>query len=428
MMRVCARTRRPSYVSSVHIRTRMCVCVTHTHIRVCVHVYIYICRRVHVNAQVTMDSWPWKLHSKDPDALRDFYAAHSCCIDAWFGEVIREAYPTQVGAMVPDFAEMQRIIARHLPMCNMGLEALIALVRQAVPYSKAKPSIEALAYLGMLQQASLAHANSGGQSLFQDRRKELELEGLPLLQATKASRRLAAGWRRTDVAWANRGVHIHKRDNPACTRAEARLKFNELLEQYAAMTPEQRAAVDVQPEEEHRDIAAEIDTGITEDERQRLNGWLYGSGRWPISPNILSDFCGGRVSGFANCSHERRWSGKDRLVIQDENLIPDELAFEHRYSCSARHPGLCFTADADLYQDCCRLAASFERFFTTEDQGKYFRILDPDVVHHIPINLRLPPSPRDAADLKKLFSLCFGIIFGARVNCALALVTDLRRC
>ena len=65
------------------------------------------------------------------------------------------------------------------------------------------------------------------------------------------------------------------------------------------------------------------------------------------------------------------------MLLDDVNDIPEERVFMCRYSCWQRHPGLCLSKHADVYQEALTIARSFERHFTPSDVGKHFMVSDP---------------------------------------------------
>ena len=61
-----------------------------------------------------------------------------------------------------------------------------------------------------------------------------------------------------------------------------------------------------------------------------------------------------------------RWKYRGDMFVPRSKLIPETTTFMHRFSCSERHPGLCFSRDSDIYETVLNLAASMERFFDVE--------------------------------------------------------------
>ena len=67
------------------------------------------------------------------------------------------------------------------------------------------------------------------------------------------------------------------------------------------------------------------------------------------------------------------------MVNKDAGLISAELALTRRFSCSEKHPGLCFTKDAGIYQDALQLASSLEKL-AIESVGRFLLIEGSDQV------------------------------------------------
>eukprot|EP00972_Heterocapsa_arctica_P091729 13526932-Heterocapsa_arctica.AAC.1 len=124
----------------------------------------------------------------------------------------------------------------------MKLEALIAEHRQAVPYSKAKPSVESLAYLGLLGQLFKQFMSAGGSNPLQENRADLLKAKVPLQKGvTKSDRRRRASGGRDDVRWVNSAVQAWVHAQGFATDAEKVSKRSQLFAQWAAMTEIERS-------------------------------------------------------------------------------------------------------------------------------------------------------------------------------------------
>eukprot|EP00972_Heterocapsa_arctica_P075610 11153993-Heterocapsa_arctica.AAC.1 len=177
----------------------------------------------------------------------------------------------------------------------MKLEALIAEHRQAVPYSKAKPSVESLAYLGLLGQLFKQFISAGGSNPLQENRADLLKAKVPLQKgATKSDRKLRP--RRDDVKWVNSACQAWVHAQGVATDAEKINKRSQLFAQWAAMTEIERSravgaiahwpadhVVGPPPE------AQDDEPGVGQ---RRDSGWQYSDERWPVSPAILESFLG----------------------------------------------------------------------------------------------------------------------------------------
>lgn len=97
------------------------------------------------------NDWPASLLRNTVASRAALHTTHTCCLDSWFSEPLRAAF-TLEDLEGPEQQQLLRTLSRHMCTTNMGLEALIAETRQSVTYSKAKPSLESLHYLGTLTQ------------------------------------------------------------------------------------------------------------------------------------------------------------------------------------------------------------------------------------------------------------------------------------
>ena len=82
-----------------------------------------------------------------------------------------------------------------------------------------------------------------------------------------------------------------------------------------------------------------------------------------------------------------------------ERTIPPAWTYCRRYSCSERHPGVCFTKDAPIYARCLAAAANFEKWMAShacrccETQELEFFILGQWPEGAWPLMAAGPPRP-----------------------------------
>ncbi len=62
------------------------------------------------------------------------------------------------------------------------------------------------------------------------------------------------------------------------------------------------------------------------------------------------------------------------LLVRDQSAIPEDQRFEHRFSCSELHPGVCAHSDAAVYSDCLVLARSLERCLSQDIVGSFLAV------------------------------------------------------
>jgi hypothetical protein len=97
-----------------------------------------------------------------------------------------------------------------------------------------------------------------------------------------------------------------------------------------------------------------------------------GDAEWPVAPRVLTDFVG-KCSGLAGTGFAMRKQTRSSLVSTDDSeRIPAARRFCHRYACHDRHPGLCFTAHADIYTEVVKFGRSFEQLAGSVDLDSSF--------------------------------------------------------
>ena len=72
-----------------------------------------------------------------------------------------------------------------------------------------------------------------------------------------------------------------------------------------------------------------------------------------------------------------RWTNRHSLFISDTGRIPDAKCFHRRMTCFQRHPGLCQTTDATIYEDALLVGRNMERYFNDDCLNLFFKIAVP---------------------------------------------------
>ena len=67
------------------------------------------------------------------------------------------------------------------------------------------------------------------------------------------------------------------------------------------------------------------------------------------------------------------------LLVSDDDAIPPSRQYIHRHACGEAHPGLCATADSDVYSNALVMARSFEACLTADMVGRFICVQG---VHH----------------------------------------------
>jgi hypothetical protein len=341
--------------------------------------------------------------------LQQFRDAHDCCMDSWCGEPLRAAdIPAE------DLASLLMTISRICPRTNMGLERLINEVRQSVPYSKAKPGVESLGYLGILTQLFKAHLQTGFANPLRDTREELIKEGVAVVELARAAGK--DGMRkRPHLAYANHMTNLWASTNTTANEAERTQTFTDFVRKWKAFTRDEkeqtriwiaeqctpRQSVQSEPVDwcpqfgsgeglgcvdlpdfirSVRDLDSSDGSDIDGEEHASLLCHpTYGSSKWPFAPENLQAFAN-TETGFCRFGRKLRWNRREKLFVHDKNRIPDEITMRKRYACRARHPGLCFTEDSAIYASVLLLARNLERYLLQPSKHQYIHLQDVEKV------------------------------------------------
>ena len=316
--------------------------------------------------------WPWRLLRAVPEGspidtlvLQDFVQDDGCCLDESFSEPLRQACPTWEAMQAPSVADALRAVGRRALATNMQLEGLLAQSKGSCPTRKGRPpNVEALAYTSSLAQLLHDHFKRGGANLFQTSRSDLIAAGAPVVNHILNPRQ------RLDVAWVNKQVAQWRSAHPHATEEDVANARSDYFRRKRNMPAAEWADI-------VRDMAADsggLDSSATPGVDSPT--WCSGDSRWPVQPSVVSSFLAGPAGGLASSANRVRWRNRRKLIVKDEGRIPPSRLFVKRYACSERHPGLCFTQDADVYRRVIAAAPSFERFFTKDSVGSFFMFWD----------------------------------------------------
>ena len=159
--------------------------------------------------------------------LQDFYEAHSCCLDEFFSEPFKIAYPSIDSIDEPAWRCLSEV-GRRCNVANMRLENLLSHMKAAVRHGDHTPTIETLGYVAELSALMKDHLARGAKHHVVQSRSAMQQDGVPL----EANRSLAAKRRarpkahvqRRDMSWMNLKYIEWKRCHPGAT-PEARRDF-----------------------------------------------------------------------------------------------------------------------------------------------------------------------------------------------------------
>ena len=327
--------------------------------------------------EIPLSSWSLRLLSRDQYAMQDFAQEDGCCVDAWLGEPLRAVAPTVERLRGLDLESLFFAMARQSPSTNMSLECLLALIKSSWRGGHRKPYIETAGYLGLLTQLLQRHIEQGGENPFKDSREAMLAAGVPLARTHAETK--DGSVRRVDVCWRNVKIEEWKKQNPSAAPGRVNEEHARLAKLWREMSDDQRVAAWNSVE---KDLAA--DGGVELDYVEELreedrdgSKWRVGSRTWPVAPEVVQDFAAGKRGGLVGNAQQTRWASRKKLLVEDQNAIPRNRTFLHRYSCWQRHPGLCFTKDHTIYNSCLAMAAAMEKYFNDGDKGFYFLVFDP---------------------------------------------------
>ena len=82
----------------------------------------------------------------------------------------------------------------------------------------------------------------------------------------------------------------------------------------------------------------------------------------------------GQRTGLASIGEKLRRTNAHRLFVG--RLEDLEVGKFKRYACAEKHPGLCFSRDADKYQECLHLAKQIEKWSSCRSEVFHVARLD----------------------------------------------------
>ena len=283
-------------------------------------------------------NWPWRLLRPGYVDSDNFMKAHKCCLDAWFSEPFRSTMRSR--------DDLETSTCKAL-LKNLGRKHLKVrgLVSTSYPH------------LCPFQFPLLPHSLSSPSACGQATNMGLEC----LLSEIKASRLGGTGSSNSERVI----YHSHLRDLMKRHLASGGLDSRRLekrSEMAAEGVPVVRMPVGSGGVEEMADAG-----GKPEDS----GSWSCGDCEWPVRGDVIDGYLA-MIPGVSD--HSRHYGGyaskggtarkqaveKGSILVKDSNEIPVEKTFHHRFSCSERHPGLCGTVHAAIYDMVIQFARNLE--------------------------------------------------------------------
>jgi hypothetical protein len=243
------------------------------------------------------------------------------------------------------------------------------------------------------------HLQEGGSDSRGTNIQGLVQAGVPLERARRQK-----SFSRPDVAWVNPKCYDFQKQRPDASAEEIAAKRRELSLQWKEEHPntaDDAANVTV-PDRGDGAFAFRCDGAfafrsddstnvIVPDRGDGSDGanpalhrdpedmFWAGSVEWPVREPVLAALLTpGSDSlrdgtGIARKANKLRQEFLSQLVVQDVQDIPDSRVYEHRFSCTEMHYGVCATRDNAIYRDTLALAGSIERCLGQALVGKILR-------------------------------------------------------
>lgn len=339
-------------------------------------------QQVWARLEVPYGAWPWPLFMFDgtnDDVPRRLYSAHPCCLDEYVCEPLRARFSLEtwlnphadVGyALKLLMAEVRR----RFSLTNMHMERRIREARRSAPISHGRPRAETLAFTALLAQLFQRHLALGFTNPFVDDRASMIAQSLPVKTLCHTYTTSPVKFRsdRLDVAWVMRAFHEWRRVVGSSDTRPSPEKLRELWSQWNAL-PHAEQALHMESMASSSGDTADAAQPQQQDTVSTRPKFYAGDEIWPVSPEVLIDYNGGRKSGFAGHAAEKRWESRARMVSQGGNLVPPDIRIPRRLACHEAHPGLCATVDRDIYAEAIVFGKNLDRWVRQRMPSLYTR-------------------------------------------------------
>jgi len=207
----------------------------------------------------------------------------------------------------------------------MRIECLLNEHKQAASTRRGCPTVEALAYSGLVSKLWSRHLDAGKDNVLKIDRSLLTQEGCALELQSKRTRRVRRQWSNRAVAWMSKEMSLR---NPQWQTLEADERValrRELAAEWVSKTEEERlqhvhSMTLAEEQNDARDAAA---SDAAPASTVHVEAWEYGNNQFPVSPNLLLSLVG-KASGFASKAEQLRFDYWESLVIKDRGTISND--------------------------------------------------------------------------------------------------------
>lgn len=262
----------------------------------------------------------------------------------------------------------------------MGLERLLALIKQACPGRA--PSLEAVCATGLMQILLSEHLQRGGQDPRSNQVSDLIAQGAPLLQTAEEFRNPKMS--RPHVLYANEALA-----REASLRAATKAPRLNSAERNQFLRESMRAFKTLPESKQHRHIARasalQNRWGVRGEEPANIVSQSYrgilskGSLEFPVSPSSLQEALRDHLQiprssplpGFSSVAGRLRELSDEVLFVKNKQRIPYTEEFGYRHTCWSRFFGLCKERDAGQLAHFLRVGAELHKSFT---QGMWIKL------------------------------------------------------
>ncbi len=314
-------------------------------------------------------------------AVHAFFQVKECCLERRFAKKLRQMFPS-AESMLKDkyFWRALRLFGRYALIANMGVERLLAQVRQSINHKL--PFLERLCSNGFLSPCLSLHTASGGKDPRVEDAEDMRDLGVPLARfdkaANRASRPCAPG-----IAYAN--AHAGKRPRPESqSYAEFRRSLHAEYQDLPAADKQKwlDKCSDMHAQKVAENYSAVPDLPDTSElEATGLLG--LGDKHCPVKDGTFLTATAARAdSSFASWGLSAREEFKAHCFIPDSDSISKSLKLKPHPCCRELHFGLCKDRDKlvyslvlssglSLWQYCVdyELEFSWVRAFVGEESG-----------------------------------------------------------